>query len=282
MKKMGFLSSTLIVVLLTLIGAYVASAAVLYLFQARFLYFPERDMVSTPHDARLPFEAIYFKTTDNVELYGWYVPKPNARGVVLFCHGNAGNISHRLEYIQLFDKLGFSTFLFDYRGYGKSEGKPSELGTYFDALGAWTYLVDKRFVSPEEIVVYGESLGGAVGAWLAKERRPAALILASSFTSLPDVAASLYPLFPVRWLARFQYDTRRFLCDVTCPVLVIHSPEDEIIPYAHGCALFEGAKDPRKFLEIQGDHNSGFLNSGDVYLKGIDSFLSEHLPKGTR
>jgi uncharacterized protein len=280
MKNMGFLSSTLIVVFLTLIGAYVAFAAILYLFQARFLYFPEREMVSTPHDARLPFEAIYFKTADNVELYGWFVPKQNARGVVLFCHGNAGNISHRIEYLQLFNKLGYSTFLFDYRGYGKSEGKPSEMGTYLDAQGAWNYLVDKRVICPEDIVIYGESLGGAVGAWLAKERRPAALILASSFTSIPDVAANIYPLFPVRWLAKFHYDTKRFLCEVTCPVLVIHSPDDEIIPYAHGCALFEEAKEPRKFLEIHGDHNSGFMSSEDIYLMGISSFLSEHLPQG--
>jgi hypothetical protein len=174
--------------------------------------------------------------------------------------------------------LGFSTFLFDYRGFGRSEGKPTEKGTYLDSLGAWSYLVDKRSVCPEEIVIYGESLGGAVGAWLAKERQPAALVLASSFTSIPDVAASLYPLFPVRWLARFQYDTRRFISDVTCPILVIHSPDDEIIPYAQGCLLFEHAREPRAFLEIRGSHNTGFLDSGDVYLKGINDFLSRHLP----
>lgn len=279
MQKMSFFSSSFIVVALTLLGAYIALAAVLYLFQGRFVYFPVREMVSTPHDVRLPFESIYFKTPDNVELYGWFVPKPNARGVILFCHGNAGNISHRLDYLQLFNKMGYSTLLFDYRGFGRSEGKPSEHGTYQDALGAWTYLVDKRSICPEEIAIYGESLGGAVAAWLAKQHHPGALILASSFTSVPDVASAVYPLFPVRWLAHFEYDTKRSLGDVACPVLVIHSPEDEIIPFSHGQDLFQQAKDPKAFLEIRGSHNTGFMDSGDVYLKGISSFLSEHLPK---
>ncbi|MHC1742771.1 MAG: alpha/beta hydrolase [Syntrophobacteraceae bacterium] len=279
MQKMGFITSSFIVVILTLLGAYIALAAILYIFQGRFLYFPDKTMGATPHDVRLPFESIYFRTSDNVELYGWFVPKPNAKGVILFCHGNAGNISHRLEYLQLFNRLGFSTFIFDYRGFGRSEGKPTEAGTYRDAQGAWSYLVDKRSVCPEEIVVYGESLGGAVAAWLAKERHPGALILASSFTSVPDVAAAIYPLFPVRWLAQFQYDTKRLLPAVACPVLVIHSSDDEIIPFAHGQDLFQEAKDPKAFLEIRGGHNTGFLESGDVYLKGISSFLSEHLPK---
>lgn len=278
MLKSSIIPSSMFIVALTLLGVYLTFAAILYLFQSRLVFFPERNMIGTPHDIKLPFESIYFRAPDNVELHGWFVPGKNARGVVLFCHGNAGNISHRLDYVQLFHQLGMSTFIFDYRGFGKSGGKPTEAGTYQDALGAWRYLVEKRNVAPRDIVIYGESLGGAVGAWLARERRPAALILASSFTSIPDVAADLYPFFPVRWLARFHYDTQGLLPEVTCPVLVIHSRDDEIVPFAHGRSLFETARAPKAFLEIRGSHNTGFMDSRDVFVKGIDELLSGLLP----
>jgi len=197
--------------------------------------------------------------------------------VILFCHGNAGNISHRLESIQIFHRLGLNVFIFDYRGYGRSEGKPSEIGTYRDVEAVWQYLVEERQVSPNRIVVFGRSLGGAVAAWSANRHTPGALILESAFTSVPDIAAKLYPYLPVRLLSRFKYNTAEYLDEVDCPVLIVHSREDEIMPFSHGKQLFERARGPKEFLEISGTHNEGFITSEKRYIEGLNTFISEYL-----
>ncbi len=264
-------------VIISLLGAYVALGLVLFLFQSRLVYFPEKVMVGTPHDVQLNYEAIYFKTRDGVELFGWYVPAPNSKGTILFCHGNAGNISHRLEYLQIFHRMGLSTFLYDYRGFGLSSGTPSEEGTTLDSEAALDFVMSRKGVPSERIVLYGESLGGAVAARLAVQQRPGALILASTFTSLPDLGAELYPLFPVRLLSRFRYDTLEYLRRVESPTLLIHSPDDEIVPFRHGRELYNAVSASRELLSIKGDHNSGFIISGDVYAQGIQRFLSRHL-----
>ncbi|MEA3546234.1 MAG: alpha/beta hydrolase [Thermodesulfobacteriota bacterium] len=231
----------------------------------------------SPVDVGLPYESVKLVTSDNVQLDGWYIPAPHARGVVLFCHGNAGNISHRLESLLLFNKLGFSTLIFDYRGYGRSQGKPSEQGMYKDAEIAWQHLTQERGVPPPQIILFGRSLGAAVTAHLATIHTPAALILESCFTSVPDIAADLYPFLPVRLLSRLDYNAIKKLENVPCPVLIAHSPNDEIIPYKHGRALYAAAKEPKRFLELRGGHNDGFLVTGKVYRDGLDSFLSEIL-----
>jgi hypothetical protein len=267
--------------LISLVGAYLALGVVLFVFQGRLIYFPEKKMVGTPHDIQLSYDAIYFKTEDQVELFGWYVPAPNAKGTILFCHGNAGNISNRLDYLEIFHGLGLSTFIFDYRGFGLSAGTPSERGTYLDSEAAWDYLVSKRGIPPNHIIVYGESLGGAIAARLAARHEPGALILASTFTSLPDLGAELYPLFPVRLLSRFKYNTLEFMRQVKCPALVIHSPDDEIIPFRQGREIFDALTIPGEMLSIKGDHNSGFITSGRVYTQGIERFVSKLPPPST-
>jgi len=264
--------------LISLLGAYVALGVVLFVFQHRVVYFPEKTMVGTPHDIQLSYDAVYFKTEDQVELFGWHVPAPNSRGTILFCHGNAGNISNRLDYLEIFHRLGLSTFLFDYRGFGLSAGAPTEEGTYLDAEAAWGFLVDRKGLQPNRIVVYGESLGGPVAANLAVKHRPGALILASTFTSIPDLGTELYPLFPVRLLSRFRYDTVEYVHRVLCPALVIHSPDDEIVPFRQGREIYNAIDTPKDLLIIKGDHNSGFMISGDVYVQGIERFLSKVLP----
>lgn len=268
----------ILALLISLLGAYAAFGALLFVFQHRLVYFPEKKMVGTPHDIQLSYEAIYFKAQDNVELFGWYVPAPNSRGTVLFCHGNAGNISNRLDYLEIFHRLNLSTFIFDYRGYGLSGGLPSEEGTYLDAEAAWDFLVNRKGIPANRIVLYGESLGGAVAARLAAEHPPGVLILASAFTSLPDLGAELYPLFPVHLLSRFNYNTLEYVKTVSCPTLLIHSPEDDIVPFSQGRELFNAARSPKELLTIKGDHNSGFIVSGDVYVQGIERFTSKYLP----
>lgn len=265
----------------TLAGAYLVAAALLYLCQRRLLYFPTRTIAATPDLWGLAYEEVWLRTSDGLKLNAWFVPAENPRAYLILCHGNAGNICHRIESLEIFHRLGLATLVFDYRGYGRSEGRPDEEGTYRDAEAAWDHLVGERGVEPERIVVFGRSLGGPVAARLAMEKTPGALILESTFTSGPDVAARLLPIFPARWLCRMKYPTAEFLRGVRCPVLVAHSPEDELIAWRFGLGVFEAAGEPKEFLEISGTHNEGFLTSGRTYVDGLDAFLRRRLVGGT-
>jgi fermentation-respiration switch protein FrsA (DUF1100 family) len=207
------------------------------------------------------------------------VPASRPRGTVLIFHGNAGNISHRLDYLAMFHKLDHNTFIVDYRGFGRSTGSPSEQGTYRDAEAAWRWLTGERRLGPGDIVVLGESLGGAVAAWLAARVQPRALILASTFTSVPDLGAQVYPFLPVRLLSRFSYDTMGAVRALKVPVLIAHSREDEIVPYAHGRALFEKAAEPKQFLDLKGGHNEGFLFVRAEWVAQVGAFLERVAPK---
>jgi fermentation-respiration switch protein FrsA (DUF1100 family) len=268
-------------IVLVMAAGYGVLLLAVYLGQAHLLYFPNvpsRRIEATPADAGLAYVAEVIRAPDGPRLRGWWVPAETARATVLFLHGNAGNISHRVDSLRILHQLGLNTFIFDYRGYGRSEGTPSEQGTYRDAEAAWEYLIRKHGVAPRRLVVFGRSLGGAIAAWLASRHRPGALVLESTFTSVPDLAAQLYPFLPVRWLSRFRYSTEEHLRGVSCPVLIVHSPEDEIVPFSHGLQLFSGAREPKELLRIRGGHNDGFLVSGTSYTEGLRGFLERSLP----
>ena len=250
------------------------SIALVYIFQLHFVYYPTRTLSVDPVSIGLQFEDVRFETADGIQLAGWFIPCNSARGVILFCHGNAGNISHRLGSIQIFHRLGLDVFIFDYRGYGESEGKPTEHGTYQDAEAAWQYLIEERQINTSEIIVFGRSIGGALAAWLAQNHRPGGLILESTFTSLRDAAATIYHFPQIRRFVRFEYNTAEHLAGVDCPVLVVHSRDDEIMSFHHGQRLFELAAEPKMFLEITGPHNEGFITSGRHYEEGLDAFIS--------
>lgn len=267
-------------ILLLVAGAYGALILFVFVFQSRLVYLPNlpsRDVNATPESVGLAYESVSILTDDGVTLDGWYVPVPRARGVVVFFHGNAGNISHRLDSLQIFHDLGLATLIFDYRGYGRSTGTPSEQGTYRDADAVWRYVTEQRHTPAQEIVLFGRSLGAAIAVYVAARHAPKALILESAFRSIPDLAAEVYPFLPARWLARFRYSAEAHLRAVACPVLVVHSREDEIIPFAHGQRLFAVANEPKQLLEIRGGHNEGFAVSGRTYVEGLDAFLQAHL-----
>src|SRR3989304_3884004 len=267
-------------VIVLLVGGYVALVFILFFFQSHLLYLPNvpsRDVIVTPDGRGLAYESVTIATGDGVTLDGWFVPARQARGVLLFFHGNAGNISHRLDSLKIFNELGLATLIFDYRGYGRSEGEPSEEGTYRDAEAAWRFGTEGRHIPPREVVLFGRSLGAAIAAHLATRHTPGALIIESAFTSVPDLAAELYPFLPARWLARFRYPTAADLRSVSCPVLIVHSRDDEIIPFAHAQRLFAAAREPRRLLEIRGGHNDGFLVSRPTYVEGLDAFLKVSL-----
>jgi hypothetical protein len=262
-----------------LAAIYAGLALVLYLLQSRMVYYPEigRDVGATPRQAGLDYEEVRLLTADGVALHGWFVPSAQSRGTVLFLHGNAGNISHRLDFLRMFNRLGYNTLIIDYRGYGKSAGEPSEQGTYLDGEAAWRYLTEERRVPSCRIALFGESLGGAVAAWLAVRHKPAALVIASGFTSVPDLAKRFYPFLPVRWLARIRYDTRENLSAVAAPVLIAHSRDDEIVPFEHGRALYAAANAPKQFLELAGGHNDGFIFMRESWVQATGHFLGRYM-----
>jgi len=262
--------------ILTVLGLYASVALLVFAFQSHLVYFPERVLVANPSGAGLEFEVVNLGTSDNLALHGWFVPSSGQNGVLLYFHGNGGNISHRIESLHQFHRMGLSTLIFDYRGYGQSEGEPTEEGTYLDAEAAWNYLTTVRGFQPKEVILLGRSLGGAVASWLAARVRPRVLIIESTFTSIPERGAEIYPYFPVRLLSRFEYNTLERIGSANCPVLIVHSPEDEIVPFNHGQRLFEAARPPKEFLQISGGHNDGFFVSAQRYERELSSFIRRH------
>lgn len=250
---------------------------VVYLMQGRMLYLanvPGRELTATPADINLEYENVTIETADDVRLHGWFIPGSSNR-VVLFFHGNAGNISHRLESIRQFLSLGLSVFIIDYRGYGQSGGKTTEKGIYRDADAAWRYLTHERDISPGDIIIFGRSMGASAAAKLAAKQEPLALIVESSFTSVPDIAQEIYPWLPARWLSHLRHATRDYVQNVRVPVLIIHSGDDEIVPFHHGEEIFAAAQQPKTLLVLRGGHNDAYIRDEVNYTKGLRAFLND-------
>jgi fermentation-respiration switch protein FrsA (DUF1100 family) len=246
----------------------------MYLQQAAMIFFPDRLLNATPASWGLAYEDVFLSAEDGVELHGWYIPRQGSNRVLLFMHGNAGNISHRGESIAIFHRLGLNVLIFDYRGYGQSQGEPSEHGLYQDAAAAWQYLIETRGFDSQDIILFGRSLGGAVAAKLASEVQAGGVILESTFSSARDVAASLFPILSRLIVLRYGFDTAAYLNGVVCPVLVLHSPEDDIIPFYLGEKVYQAAGEEKLFVKIQGDHNGGFLQSQPRYEQELGRFIS--------
>lgn len=265
-----------------ILGAvFVFAFLALRALEQRTLYFPDSQLFAYPSALRLSYEDAFLTTMDGVKIHGWFIPAVQAPPAalrdhayaVLFCHGNAGNVSHRLDKVSRLRTLGQDWFLLDYRGYGKSEGTPSEQGTYADAEAAYRYLIEKRGMSPSRVVFYGESLGCAVAVEMAKRHPAAGLILESPFTSSVDMGKKFFPWLPVRWVTRYRYDNLSKMAAIQCPLLILHSPKDDIIPFEMGKRLFEAARPPKRFVELIGDHNEGYIDSGDVYPNALREFF---------
>lgn len=260
-----------------MLAAYGLLLLLVYFLQPRLLFLPGvpgRELAATPARAGIEFQDVELRTSDGERLHGWWLPQERSRVTLLFFHGNAGNISHRLESLKIFNELGVDVLIIDYRGYGRSSGRPSEAGLYRDAQSAWDWLTETQGVSPSDIILFGRSLGGAVAAKLATRVDAGGLIVESVFTSVPDIGAELYWWLPVRWLSTLEFDTAEFIRRTELPVLVVHSSDDEIIPFAHGLRLREIAGDHGTLLEIRGGHNTGFLDSGERYRQGLQAFIT--------
>ena len=245
-----------------------------------FVYHPEpwedRDWARL---SGLPLEEIWFQAADGARLFGWYAEALADRPVILWCHGNAGNVINRLENLKLLYQTGLSVFLFDYRSYGRSQKlQPTEEGLYQDALGAYDYVTRTRLIHPERIVLFGRSLGAAVAGELAAQKPAAALILESAFPSIESVAKFHYGGLPVHWLLGAQFRLTDRLPHLSLPKLIIHGDRDDIIPMELGRQVFEAAKPPKEWYVIGGaDHNNTYQVGGPAYFRRLAAFIEQAL-----
>jgi fermentation-respiration switch protein FrsA (DUF1100 family) len=258
---------------------YLGACVLLSALQSKLIWLPGKPGEITPRDENLQYEDLTLTTSDGERLHAWFLPaQGEARGALLLSHGNAGTIEHRLHLARFFVEARVSVLLYDYRGYGSSTGSPSEEGTYADARAAWKELVEKRGFAPSQILLYGESLGGGIAVQLATEVKSAGAILHDTFSSLDDAAAYHYPWLPVRWLLRTHYDNRSKIARVGAPVLVIHSPQDEVVPFALGQRLFDAAAEPKELLVTGGGHSGpSYVGNADWGAR-VRAFVERALP----
>ncbi len=276
MKRMSFANAAVL-----LVAFLLGYTALLIFFENRIIYYPS-PFPEGMWDAKsrgLEVEDVYFKTDDGLRLHGWYVPaptpNPKASATFLFFHGNAGNITHRLENVQLLRERGWNVFIFDYRGYGKSEGKPTEKGIYLDSLAAYEFLRKDKKVPVERLFLFGRSLGGVCAVHVAASRPAAGIILESTFTSARDMAREMFPILPVAPFIRTKFDSIQKISNIKIPKLFLHAPEDSIVPYSLGRKLFESAPEPKSFYDIIGaDHNDALYAGGEKYFQAIEDFVN--------
>ena len=269
--------------ILTSALSFAALFAALFLglrwYEQKSVYYPERDIHQTPRDAGLPFEEVKLSTADGETIHGWWVPSGKRDApVLLFFHGNGGNVSHRLEKLAVFRGVGANTLIIDYRGYGRSSGTPSERGIYRDALAAYGWLTQAQGVDPKRIVVYGESLGSAVAVHLASEAPTGGVIVESGFTSVTDIAQKMFPFLPVRWILKHKFNSIDKVHRINAPLLILHSRQDELFEMSHPERLLGAAQSPKRLVEMEGGHNDAFLVSADTYRAAIAQFLVELHP----
>ena len=243
-----------------LVGAFVAFGLYLYFAQDKMVFFPAKELIVTPDQVDIPFEDVFVNVTPTERIHGWYFQAAQTTNgkrhpTVLFFHGNAGNISHRMETISYLLSFDVNIFIFDYRGYGQSDGSPNEEHIYADAQAAYDWLINQKGCQPDEMILFGRSLGGVVAVDLATHVTCRGLIVEASFTSAEDMGKKMFPFFPVTLLLRYKLDSINKIANISCPVLITHSPEDDIVPYEFGRQLFAAAKPPKKFVQLAGTHN---------------------------
>jgi len=265
-------------VLLVTVMAVAGMYGGLRLFERHQLFQPRRAIESTPDQAGLEYEPVDFVAADGVRLHGWWIPADGARGTILYCHGNAGNISTRMDVYKGLHALGVHVFAFDYRGYGKSRGLTTEHGMYEDARAAYE-VVRERYDDADSppVIMYGASLGGAVAAQLASERKVSGLIIEGGFTSAIEVGESWFPALPVRALATYRFDTVGKVMALRIPKLFAHSRNDEVIPFDIGKRLFAAASEPKQFVELQGIHGEAGWQESPAFHASLKTLVGKVL-----
>ncbi|MDF1544894.1 MAG: alpha/beta hydrolase [bacterium] len=260
------------------IGFFLVLAGYVYFGQSRLVFFPGKELVIQPDEVGLSYEDVYLASANGKKIHGWYFPPDDSSlefPVVLFCHGNAGNISHRLETAQLIHSLGAGLLMFDYQGYGRSEGEPSESGIYADSRSCYDWLIKEKSITADRVVPFGRSLGGAPAVQLAESVDCRGLVVESSFTSAKGMGRVMFPFLPVSLLIKYGLNSLARIENVNCKLLITHSRTDEIIPYEMGQQLFEAAREPKRFVELSGGHNDLAYFRNPDYLEALRWILSE-------
>lgn len=247
-------------------------------YEKKGIYFPIKEIKNTPSNINLEYENIYFTTKDKVKLNGWFIKAENPKATFLYCHGNAGNISHRLGVIEILNKLNLNVFIFDYRGYGRSQGFPSESGLYKDCEAAYDYLIKREDIRKDKIIAFGKSIGANLAIDLASKRNLAGLIVYAGFTCAYDMGKRIFPFLPLfKWIVTIKYDAKNKIKNILIPKLIIHSVDDEIIPFELGKELFGAASEPKEFYPMCGGHNEAILMAREEFSLNLDSFLKKYL-----
>ena len=244
-------------------------------FVEKQVFFPDKTIVQTPADYDLPFEDIWFTCSDSVRLHGWLIPASPSNHILLFCHGNAGNISHRLDNVRLLNQRGISVFIFDYRGYGRSDGSISEKGFYLDSEAAYEVASKWAEKHKAKLIVFGRSLGGIAATRLGATKGCDGLILESTFTNMGAMARAHYPLPFAESLLKDRLNAVGEIDQVRAPILFFHGDKDRIVPIRLGRGLFEVAPNPKEFVVIPGaGHNDTYFVGGEDYFKKIENFFN--------
>lgn len=245
--------------------------AYLYTKQPAMVFYPLKEIEATPKDWGLSYESLKLNASDTIS--AWYIPHSEAEKTILFFHGNGGNMSHRGDSIYLFHKLKLNVLIIDYPGYGESDGHPFERGLYQSADAAWKYLVSDKNIKAENIIIFGRSLGGAVAVDLAARVNAGGVILESTFSSIRDIIDIAYPVLSHFIYLRYSFNSLEKIQKVNSPILIIHSPDDEVIPFELGQRLFENISSEKEFLQIAGGHNDGFMQSIRPYMQTLRIFI---------
>lgn len=264
----------LLIALVSIVGFFVA----LRLLENRMVFFPYKYPQGfwQPSAFGLEVKDCFFEASDGTKLHGWFLKKEGANQTLLWCHGNAGNISDRLDNLARLSKLPINIFLFDYRGYGRSEGTPTESGVYLDALAAYDYVVGEHSVAADSLVIFGRSLGGAVAVELAVNRPCRKLILESTFASARDMAKEMFGVIPVHLSMKSRFDSVEKIRQIKMPLLMIHGRRDQVVPFELGKRLYDVANMPKSFYEIaEADHNDTYVVGGQAYINRLAEFLAQ-------
>ncbi|NQZ60183.1 MAG: alpha/beta hydrolase [Lentisphaeraceae bacterium] len=274
--KKSRLKKILILVIRPLFIVYILLCIALLAFQENLIFIPSKTLAYQARDIDINCQDLFIKSANGSTINAWYLPAQESKGTVIFCHGNAGNISHRISTLQIWNQLGYSIIAFDYQGYGKSQGNASEQNCYDDAMAVYQWLKNNNLLLTK-VIIHGRSLGGGVASYLANKIPCSGLILESTFTSIPDMAQQRFPFLPTSLLTRTHFNNLQRIKKNKHPLLILHSKSDNIIPGHMGRTLFARAVSAKTFFELQGGHNEGFSITPD-YEKTLDSFC-RHLTK---
>lgn len=271
---------SLMSILIAVAGIYLILMGLIYFFQDKLLFMPFSELVQTPESVGMSAQDFWVETTDGIRIHGWYFSNDDAEYVIVLSHGNAGNISYRLDIAKALIQSGASVLMYDYRGYGQSEGTPTEQGLYNDIQAVIDGLINHMEYAENQILMYGRSLGGAVAAYAAANRNVGGLVLDSAFLDLKTMVRDVYPFVPVK-LAKYNFPTRKYVPEErSYPVMVMHSPEDDIVGFHHGELLYQQIKEPKRFVRLRGGHNNNFSLSKDTIVSSWRWYLDEVSKKG--